>query len=336
MYNSRVNFTEQIKLQAIQIGFDAVGITGAEPLDKEHVDCLKDWLAKGCAAGMNYMHKNIEKRINPSKLLPAAKSIICVALNYTPPKTNDEPGPKASGRVADYALYQDYHDFMKQRLFKLTDFIITNSAKEPSFKVCVDSAPLAERALAQRAGLGFIGKNHMLIHPKLGSQILLGQILTDIDLVPDPPTKNHCPDCCKCIRACPTGAIGFDGSFDARKCISYLTIEHKGKIPPQFTEKIGSRLFGCDECILACPYQINAPTAKNKNFIFRSKRRFVDLEQLLVLDSRTFEEEFADTVPLRTGLERLKRNAEICLKNHRDNQGIRKVSSSSQGDSIPR
>ena len=271
-----MSLAEDIKQKALELGFDLVGITNASLIDAKQVKLLADWLKAGYAGQMNYMHRNFQKRINPAKLLEGAQSVICVALNYTPsetqPKSTEPDVP--TGRVANYAQYKDYHSFIKQRLRKLTEFIISIADEDVSFKICVDSAPLAERALAARAGLGFIGKNHILINPELGPQIFLGEIVTTMKLQTDKPITGNCSDCNKCIDACPTGALGADGQFDANKCISYLTIEHsqggrpsaKGEIPEQLAEKIGDRLFGCDECVLACPYQQSAPVCKNAEF----------------------------------------------------------------------
>ncbi|MHC4545752.1 MAG: tRNA epoxyqueuosine(34) reductase QueG, partial [Planctomycetota bacterium] len=246
-----------------------------------------------------------------------AQSVICVGLNYTPPKTQKQPPEQISpmGRIANYARYEDYHVFIKKRLGKLVDFIRSAAVMNYEFKICVDSVPLAERALAVRAGLGFIGKNHMLINPKLGPQILLGEIVTSLKLQTDEPIADSCRNCIKCIEACPTGALRTDGQFDANKCISYLTIEHKGPVPADLAEKTGVRLFGCDECVLACPYQQDAPVCKNKQFKYYNDRAKLDPGRILNLTEADFDAEFADSPIKRLGLERLRRNAQICIVN---------------------
>ncbi len=312
-----MSLTQDIKQKAIELGFDLVGITDASPLDAEHVQLLSDWLNSGCAGQMDYLHKNFEKRTNPAKLLQNAQSVIVVGLNYTPPKTQPIPPDPASpmGRVANYARYEDYHLFIKKQLRKLIELISPVVGAALKFKICVDSAPLAERALAARAGLGFIGKNHMLINPKLGPQILLGEIITNLKLQIDEPIKNNCSNCNKCIQACPTGALAPDGRFDANKCISYLTIEYKDQIPANLAGQIGDRLFGCDECVLACPYQKNAPVCKNRNFKFYKDRTRLNLQDILDMSKDYFEAEFTDSPIKRLSLERLKRNARICLAN---------------------
>ena len=327
---------EDIKAKALESGFDLVGITEAGPIDNKQFKFFTDWLAFGYAGRMSYMRKNLDKRTNPAKLLENAQSVICVGLNYTPPSargtrddrrgtrddrrgTRDETGhlPSSSpmGRVANYARYEDYHVFIKKGLGKLVDFISSVAGRSHEFKICVDSVPLAERALATRAGLGFIGKNHMLINPKLGPQIFLGEIITSLKLQTDDPIADSCQSCNKCIEACPTGALRADGQFDANKCISYLTIEYKGKMPADLAERIGDRLFGCDECVLACPYQENTPVCKNKQFKFYNDRAKLDPDRILNLTEADFDAEFADSPIKRSGLERLKRNAQICLAN---------------------
>ncbi|MHC4727586.1 MAG: tRNA epoxyqueuosine(34) reductase QueG [Planctomycetota bacterium] len=309
--------SQEIKLKAVELGFDLIGITDASPIDARHIELLNQWLKSGCAGQMSYLHRNFEKRTQPAKLLVNAQSVICVGLNYKSQKQN----PKKTditvpmGKVASYAQYEDYHPFIKERLSILIEFIGTISEKKHKFKICVDSTPLTERSLAYKAGLGFIGKNRMLINPALGPQIFLGEIITTLKLSTDKPITDNCSNCDKCIRACPAQALTPDGKFDANKCISYLTIEHKTGIPPAFAEKIGDRIFGCDECVNACPYQKNAPVYKNKQFKFYDNRTQLDLNRILNLTQQDFEAEFAESTIRRSGLERLKRNARICLDN---------------------
>ncbi len=324
-----MSLPEDIKQRAIELGFDLVGVTGAGPVDAVQVDFLAGWLKSGRAGKMSYLHRNFEKRINPANLLENAQSVICVGLNYKPPpcaqslrarrsrarQSHRIDASTTTGKVASYAQYEDYHVFIRKRLRKLIDFITSVAGREHKFKICVDSAPLAERALAARAGLGFIGKNHMLINPTLGPQVFLGEVITTLKLPTDEPIASDCPNCDKCIAACPTGALSPDGQFDANKCISYLTIEYKGQIPVELAEKIGDRFFGCDECVLACPYQQKAPLCKNKKFKFYGDRVEFDLQKILKMTKGRFQAEFADSVILRLGLDRLKRNAKICLAN---------------------
>ncbi len=312
-----MSLSKEIKLKAIELGFDLVGITDASPIDTRQVEMFSRWLKSGCAGQMSYLHNNFDKRTQPALLLENAQSVICAGLNYKPPKQNPKQPDITvpTGRVASYAQYEDYHPFIKERLYKLTEFIGSAGGQRHKFKICVDSVPLAERSLAARAGLGFIGKNRMLINPQLGPQIFLGEIITTIKLSTDKPIKQNCSNCDKCIGVCPTHALTPDGQFDANKCINYLTIEYKGRIPPELAEKTGDRIFGCNECVIACPYQNNAPVRKNKQFKLYNNRARLDLSRILNLTQQDFDAEFADSAIRRSGLERLKRNARICLEN---------------------
>jgi epoxyqueuosine reductase len=307
-----MDISQQIKAKAIELGFDLVGITSAEPINDAHQQYFQDWLKQGFAAGMKYLHRNTEKRFAPSKLLEKAKSVICVALNYKPPHkpANEEH------KIANYALYEDYHPFIKSRLHSLADSIVQFVAnKSIRFKACVDSVPLAERALAQRAGLGFIGKNHCLTHPHFGGQLLLGELITTLDLPPDAPlAETPCQNCDLCVRACPAGALDANGGFDSRRCISYLTIEEKEAIPGPMASRI-NRLFGCDACLMACPYQTCAPVCNNNDFAFFPQRNRLDAKTILNWTQDDFDRHFSNSPLERIGLERLKRNAAICLGN---------------------
>jgi epoxyqueuosine reductase len=309
-----MSLVKEIKQEALELGFDLVGITGACPIEPSCAQHFKDWLKAGFAGQMDYMHNNLEKRTNPALLLEGAKSVIVVGLNYKPPETKTEP-KEPTGKIANFARYEDYHGFIKKQLRKLAEFITSLTGENLKFKICVDSAPLAERALAMRAGLGFIGKNHMLINPQLGPQILLGEIITNLELEADKPIDQTCSDCNKCMAACPTGALRADGQFDATRCISYLTTEHKSEITSELALKIGDWLFGCDECVLVCPWYEKGPMCKNKNFKFLSQMSRLNLQKILNMKQKEFDAEFTGLCITRTGLERLKRNAKICLSN---------------------
>jgi epoxyqueuosine reductase len=338
-----MGLTEQIKQKAINLGFDLVGITDAAPLPVDCLNRLLAWLDAGHAASMDWMQNNLDKRTNPAALLPGAKSVIVVGLNYKPPPLlrRSHLG-EAGGRVASFAQYEDYHPFIKKQLRKLAEFIIERTGHAFKFQICVDSTPLFERALAVKAGLGFIGKNRMLVNPRLGPQILLGEIITNLDLKSEIDARHQkkraetesrimfiksakrdskseipspCQSCSKCISACPTGALQSDGSFDASKCISFLTIESDAVIPADLAPKIGNHLFGCSECVLACPYHKNAPPSTNKQFTHYPDRAELNLNEILTLTEPQFQLKFASSPILRTGLDRLKRNAVVCLKN---------------------
>jgi len=312
-----MSLSQDIKHKTIELGFDLLGVTDAAPIDAEQATAFAEWLEAGFAGDMDYMHRNLQKRLSPAELLQGAQSVIVVGLNYTPLKLRaGHPGAAVpTGRVANYALYEDYHQFVRERLRDLVAHLNLLVDAEFKFKICVDSAPLAERALAVRAGLGFVGKNHMLINPELGCQIFLGEIVSSLKLPADEPIASDCSDCRTCIDACPTGALRGDGQFDAGRCINYLTIEHKGPIRPELAERIGERLFGCDECVLVCPHQKDAPACTNEQFKFHGDRANLDLYEILNMDGESFGARFADSPIKRLGLEGLKRNARICLAN---------------------
>jgi epoxyqueuosine reductase len=319
----------KIKHKALDFGFDLVGITNAAPLDPAFFKSFSEWFDAGCAADMHYLQNNLEKRFDPQKLLPNAKSIICLGLNYKPPELNAEKkvSKKPFGKIVSYALYEDYHQFIKNKLRWFLVFLNQVVGQAFDFKICVDSVPIAERSFAQRAGLGFIAKNHMLINPDLGCQMFLAEIITNLDLKSDnlfeafdEKTNDYlssitCSSCSKCVEACPTGALKKDGSFDARLCISYLTIEHKGSISSSLKAKIEDRLFGCEQCLLVCPYQKNAPACSNKDFRFHTERAQISLQDICALSEKQFDAEFTNSPIHRIGLERFKRNATICMGN---------------------
>jgi len=309
-----------IKGEALEAGFDLVGITDTASLTAGQCGFFNDWLSSGFAGQMDYMGRNVRQRLNPAALLEDAQSVICLGLNYKPPEMPNEPLRPAipMGKVANYARYEDYHLFIKKLLHRLTGFISSVAGSGFRFRVFVDSAPVAERTLAAKAGLGFIGRNHILISPKFGPQVFLAEIITNLRFQTDVPIKADCYNCEKCIAACPTGALRTDGRFDANKCISYLTIENKGQIPADLAEKIGDRLFGCDECVSACPYCEKSPECANKQFKFYPDRVKLNLNEILAMNEQSFESGFADSCFKRTGLELLKRNAEICLANTAD------------------
>ncbi len=301
---------EEIKQKALSLGFDLVGITSADDIECGQVEKFKEWLKADCNAEMAFLEKDAEKRFSPVSILPTAKSVICVAVNYKLPQS----APKDSLKIASYALYPDYHIFIREKLLLIAEFL-KSKYENLKFKICVDSSPLAEKALAMRAGLGFVGKNRLLTNSKFGSFLLFGELITNMPLKSDKPIeRQECGNCRKCIDACPTGALTEDG-FDARRCISYLTIEHKGRIGSELKDKMDSHLFGCEDCLKVCPYNEKAPLCKKQKYGFAARKVKVEIDTVLNWSKEDFEN-FADGSPIkRTGFRRIKRNALICKKN---------------------
>lgn len=306
-----MNLAETIKKQALLLGFDAVGITTAEPLENVHLEQFHRWLAAGGADGLDYMKRHTEKRFAPARLLEGAQSVICTAVHYKPAEVSSDSG---CARIARFAFYDDYHLFIKERLRRLADFIQSRLPKGTNWscKICVDSAPLAERALAARAGLGFLGKNHLLIHPVLGGQLLLGELLTTLPLPPDrPEPMDGCGNCTRCLKACPAGALGDDGLFRTNRCISFLT---------QYARNLSDSciplnrwVFGCDECLLACPYEQKAPACRQRPPGFTPQRSMISPEEMLRWTQLDFERFFKHSCVERIGLQKLQQNAAACL-----------------------
>ena len=235
---------QYIKAEATRLGFDLCGIAKAGAVSEESAGYCKEWIKQGKNGTMQYLERNFDKRNDPTLLVEGCKSIIVVAMNYFP--TNEIEG------ISHYAQGTDYHKAVKDRLFMLLESI---NGKIPCHgRAFCDSAPVLERYWAVQAGLGWIGRNHQLIIPNKGSYFFLGELLVDIELEYDTPfTANHCGNCNKCIEKCPTSALSIDG-FDARKCLSYLTIEHRGELPEDIGEKMGNCFYGCDCCQTACPH----------------------------------------------------------------------------------
>jgi len=251
-----VSIADRIKARAAALGFDLVGIASAEP--SKYRQHLLDWLEQGQAGEMHYLRERFAERVDPNLYLPGVKSVVCVALNYHVPL---EPAPSGTARIARYAQGDDYHDRLKDMLYDLADWI---RAEFPGTQTrCgTDSAPIMERELAARAGVGWVGKNTMVIHPKVGSWILLGEVLTTLEIEPDSPLPDHCGTCTRCIDACPTAAIVEPYKVDATRCISYLTIEHRHDLPTDLSAKMGDWMFGCDICQDVCPHNHRAPTTE--------------------------------------------------------------------------
>lgn len=245
--------SEKIKAEALRLGFSACGLAPAEAVSEAAASAFRQWLADGCQAEMAYMQNHEEKRLNPGLLVEGARTVVSVALNYYPEKTI----PEDEYQIAWYAYGKDYHDVMKAKLNALLEFIASLSLSPESInaRVFCDTAPVLERYWAWRAGLGWIGKNTQLIIPRAGSCFFLGEIIIDIAADSyDAPQKSRCGSCTRCLNACPTKALEAPFRLNSAKCLSYLTIEHRGEISPDTGKKTGNKIYGCDECQRACPW----------------------------------------------------------------------------------
>ena len=247
------SLTTEVKKLAIECGFAGVGVASAGPI--EHGEIFKGWLANKFHADMDFMAENVEKRLHPEKLVPGAKCVICLAVSYA---RSDDPDDDSDAYIARYARGRDYHKLLKKRATALCDHI---REIVPDFigKCFVDTAPIPERTLAAQSGLGWIGRNGMLIVPGLGNNVNLTEIVCNLPLRPGAPRKNGCGDCSACIAACPTGAILSNKTIDCNRCLSYHTIEDRGRIPRELWEKMDNRIFGCDTCQNICPHTRKAP-----------------------------------------------------------------------------
>lgn len=303
--SSSLSLKEIIKKQATCLGFDLVGVAKAVP----HPDrfFFLDWLDNGYAATMDWMHRSREKRGDPALILPQVKSMICLGLLYN---TNH---PKEF--ISNYAWGEDYHEVLLSKL-KLLEQFIHEQRPDAQTKCYVDTGPVLERSYAASAGLGWIGKNTCLIHPKLGSFFFLGEILTDLELETDDPMMDHCGKCTRCIDACPTQVL-VPHRLDANKCISYLTIEHRGIIDEGLASKMGHHVVGCDICQDVCPWNDKAPVTKEKSFEPRPgffNPDFSSLEKM----GENFSEVFKNSPIKRLKKEGWERNLKIVRKNKND------------------
>jgi len=304
-----------IRQWGLELGFDAVGI--AEPelaLDEAR---LLRWLQAGRHAGMDWMGRHGVKRARPAQLLPGTRRVICVRKDYRPPDLEADDRVLADRRrafIARYALGRDYHKLMRRRLQRLAERIQARIGPF-GYRAFVDSAPVLEKALARNAGLGWIGKNTLLLNRDGGSYFFLGELFTDLELPADAPPGEHCGSCRACIDVCPTGAITGPYQLDARRCISYLTIEHEGSIPEHLRPAIGNRVFGCDDCQAVCPWNRYARPTDESDFRPRHGLDRASLVSLFRWDERTFLERTAGSAIRRLGHERWLRNLAVALGN---------------------
>ncbi len=300
----------QIKEKARAIGFNLVGITGAQP--PQHTEEFQQWLTSGFHGEIGYMAKNAEKRVDPSKILADVRSAVVVGLNYNAETPRQGTRP-TTARIARYAWgVRDYHDVMSEKLKQLAAAIDECGGPGARSLWYVDTGPILERDLAQRAGIGFIGKHTNLISRQLGNWIFVGEVLTNLDLPPDQPEREYCGTCRRCIDVCPTRAIVAPYQLDARLCISYLTIELKGAIPVELRSLIGDHVFGCDDCLDVCPWNRFAKLSPAREF---QRREMPPLTEFLSWDEQQFRDFFRGTPIIRIKRRGFLRNVCVVLGN---------------------
>jgi epoxyqueuosine reductase len=305
--------TQALKARAASLGFSACGVADAGAPWPAQAR-LQDFLAAGRHGEMDWMAETAERRGHPQRLWPEAKSAVMLGLSYTPgidplALLDDE----TTGAVSVYAARRDYHEVIKGRLKQLGQWLARETGQ--GVKVFVDTAPLMEKPLAQRAGLGWQGKHTNLVSRAHGSWLLLGAILTEAALAADDPEADHCGSCRACLDICPTAAFPAPYQLDARRCLAYLSIEHKGPIPDEFRKPMGNRIFGCDDCLAVCPWNKFAAAASDQAHAYRHDLQAQDLADLAALDDAAFRARFAGTPIKRTGRARFVRNVLIAIGN---------------------
>jgi epoxyqueuosine reductase len=307
---------EAIRDRALALGFDAVGFAPAS-LGQEARDRLGAFLAEGMHGDMGWMAEKAERRGDPRALWPEARTVIALGLSYAP---HEDPrrmlGHADRGVVSVYARGRDYHDVVKGRLKALAQWIHRTHGNE--VKVFVDTAPVMEKPLAERAGLGWQGKHTNLVSREHGSWLFLGEVYTTLELPPDPPGEDRCGSCRRCLDACPTSAFPAPHRLDARRCVSYLTIEHKGPIPEELRPLMGNRIYGCDDCLAACPWNKFARRTREAAFLPRAELTAPRLADLARLDDASFRQVFSGSPIKRIGRDRFVRNVLVALGNSGD------------------
>lgn len=300
---------------ARELGFSRLGVSSVEiPEDEQH---LLQWLRCGYHGEMEYMQRHGALRSRPQELVPGTVRVLSARMDYWPGEVVDADSVLADstlGYVSRYALGRDYHKIMRRALVRLAEDV-GKQIGPFGYRVCVDSAPVLEKALARNAGLGWIGKHTNLIARDAGSYFFLGEILTDLPLPVDEPATAHCGTCQACIPACPTAAIIAPYQLDARRCISYLTIEHKSAIPVELRGVIGNRIYGCDDCQLVCPWNKFAQTASHQDFKVRNRLDATQLTELFAWTESEFDERMRGSAIYRIGYERWSRNIAVALGN---------------------
>lgn len=311
---------DRIRAEARALGFDAVGMAPAAVGAREQAR-LGAFVAAGEFGEMAWMAETLERRSDPRVLWPEARSVIVCAANYGPDHDPlDDLAHRDRGAIAVYARNKDYHDLLKKRLKRLARWM--HQDLDAGVKVFVDTAPVLEKPLAARSGIGWQGKHTNLVSREFGSWLFLGEVFTTLELPADAPEVDHCGSCRRCLDICPTKAFPTPYTLDARRCISYLTIEHKGPIPAEFREPIGNRIYGCDDCLAVCPWNKFAAATREAAFVARDDLTLPLLTELAALDDAAFRARFAGSPIKRTGRDRFVRNVLIGLGNSEDSSAV--------------
>lgn len=308
-------FSERLKEYAMEIGFNLIGFTDFTPSKKSSL--LKNWISMNCHGSMGYLEKSLNIWENPYNFFSQGKTVISLAVNYYNVDYDEIVSQKRDffAKVSRYASSLDYHIILREMAEKLILFIKKEIRSDLQYRICVDACPIPEKEFAFNAGIGWTGKNTCIISPSFGSWIFLSEVIIDIEIEKEEPLQGNCGNCKKCIEACPTGAINEKGYLDARKCISYLTVEHKGSIPISLRHSLGSMIFGCDICQEVCP--------KNKKIndtrVFKElKFPVINLQGIFLLNKKSINENFSRTSLIRAGRRGLLRNAAIVMGNSRN------------------
>lgn len=310
---SPIDGARRVKELAAELGFDRCGIAAAGPHPRG--DFLDEWLAAGMAGRMGYLHRRRARRKDPAALLPGARSVIVVAMSYRQAEPAAPMDGRPRGRVAMYAWGEDYHAVIGERLEQFVARLRSTFGDSFGVRACVDTSPIIEREAAAAAGIGWIGKNTLVLHRDLGSFFFLGEIVTTLELSPDAPVVDRCGTCTRCLDACPTSAFPRPYVMDARRCISYLTIENRGEIEPEFHAAIGDWVFGCDICQQVCPYNARAPVTRETRFAPRPPGPRPLLDEIAEWDSSAHAANTTGSATERARLEMWRRNAAIARGN---------------------
>ncbi len=315
MLNS-IERKQAVELLASEVGFDVCGCAAATTVNR--ADYYREWLGRGAAGDMEYLRKHIDERDDATLLLPGAKSVIVCGLSYRQRWPKCSVAAEPVGKVAMYAWGADYHKVIKRKLLRLVDRLRSAVGGDFGWKVCVDSAPILEREYAVRAGVGWMGKNGLVMSRELGSYFLLGEIITTLELEPSAPVEDGCGKCRRCLDACPTRALEDARRMNASRCISYLTIEcRRERIDEKLGRKMGEWVFGCDICQQVCPYNMQGDAVETREvkFLPRGSLPYVDLQKMATISDEEYHEIYAGSALRRARPEMMRRNATVVYAN---------------------